>query len=187
MARMEGVGPARRSLITELLLWGIRRRLGRLSETWPIVAHRPGILRWWGAFEMALQRSRLVDEKLKTLAQLKVSALVGCEACLDFHAADGRRHGVSDQQLRSLATYEQSDAFSELEKAVLDYAVAMTRTPANVPVEVFRRVRESFDEGQMVELTIAIAQENFRARFNRPFGIRAAGFSEGAYCPVPEA
>jgi hypothetical protein len=38
----------------------------------------------------------------------------------------------------------------------------------------------------MVELTAAIAQENFRARFNRPFGVEAAGFSEGAFCPLPE-
>jgi hypothetical protein len=36
----------------------------------------------------------------------------------------------------------------------------------------------------MVELTSAIAWENFRARFNRGFGIEAEGFSAGAVCPV---
>ena len=36
----------------------------------------------------------------------------------------------------------------------------------------------------MVELTAAIAWENFRARFNRGFGIEAEGFSVGAVCPV---
>jgi hypothetical protein len=35
-----------------------------------------------------------------------------------------------------------------------------------------------------VELTAAIAWENFRARFNRGFGIDAEGFSEGAACSV---
>jgi len=36
----------------------------------------------------------------------------------------------------------------------------------------------------MVELTAAIAWENFRARFNRGFGIEAEGFSEGATGPA---
>ena len=37
------------------------------------------------------------------------------------------------------------------------------------------------------ELTSCIAWENYRARFDHAFGIEAAGFSEGAFCPVPSA
>jgi hypothetical protein len=33
---------------------------------------------------------------------------------------------------------------------------------------------------------MAIAWENHRARFNRVFGVLAEGFSEGAFCPMPE-
>jgi hypothetical protein len=39
----------------------------------------------------------------------------------------------------------------------------------------------------MVELTSAIAWENYRARFDHAFGIEAEGFSAGAFCPLPEA
>jgi alkylhydroperoxidase family enzyme len=62
----------------------------------------------------------------------------------------------------------------------------MTRVPVDVPDELFARLREHFDDAQLVELTATIAQENFRARFNRPFEVGAAGFSEGAYCPLPQ-
>ena len=62
----------------------------------------------------------------------------------------------------------------------------MTRTPADVPAELFETLRKQLRPEQLVELSAAIAQENFRARFNRPFGIEAAGFSEGAFCPLPE-
>jgi len=71
-----------------------------------------------------------------------------------------------------------------LEKRVLRYAVALTRTPAEVPEELFNSLREHFDPQQMVELTAAIAWENFRARFNRGFAVEAEGFTEGAICPV---
>jgi alkylhydroperoxidase family enzyme len=86
-----------------------------------------------------------------------------------------RAGGISEQQLADLAHFEESPAFSELEKRVLRYAVAITHTPAEV---------SHLDPKQMVELTAAIAWENFRARFNRGFGIEAEGFSEGAACPV---
>ena len=37
----------------------------------------------------------------------------------------------------------------------------------------------------MVELTSAIAWENYRARFDHAFGVEAEGFSGGAVCAVP--
>jgi alkylhydroperoxidase family enzyme len=57
----------------------------------------------------------------------------------------GRREGVSEQQLADLAAFEGSPAFSELEKRVLRYAVALTRTPADVPGELFNGLREHLD------------------------------------------
>ena len=99
----------------------------------------------------------------------------------------GRGEGVSEQQLADLADFERSPAFSEVEKRVLRYAVALTRTPADVPEELFNSLREHFNPKQMVELTAAIAWENFRARFNRGFGIESEGFTEGAACPVHAA
>jgi 4-carboxymuconolactone decarboxylase len=60
----------------------------------------------------------------------------------------------------------------------------MTRTPVEVPDELFAALRNHFDERQMVELTSAIAWENFRARFDHALGIEAEGFSEGAVCAV---
>jgi alkylhydroperoxidase family enzyme len=98
----------------------------------------------------------------------------------------GRAEGLSEQQLRELSRHRESSAFSELEKLVLDLSVAMTRTPSDVSDELFQSLQRHFSAPQLVEIVTAIAQENFRARFNRPFGVEAAGFSEGAFCPLPE-
>ncbi|TDI99454.1 MAG: carboxymuconolactone decarboxylase family protein [Deltaproteobacteria bacterium] len=69
---------------------------------------------------------------------------------------------------------------------MLDYAVELTRTPVEVPNELFTQLREHFDESELLELTAVIAWENYRARFNHALGIGSGGFSEGAYCPLPE-
>lgn len=98
----------------------------------------------------------------------------------------GRAAGITEAQLRELAAYKQSTVFSALEKLVLDYASEMTRTPVDVPETLFVALRRHFNEAQLVELTAAIAWENYRARFDHAFLIEAQGFSEGKYCPLPE-
>jgi hypothetical protein len=68
----------------------------------------------------------------------------------------------------------------------MEYAEELTKEPVQVPDELFARLREHFDEEQIVELTAAIAIENFRSRFNNALEVEPAGFSEGLYCPMPE-
>jgi alkylhydroperoxidase family enzyme len=95
--------------------------------------------------------------------------------------------GVSEEQLRDLHCYETSAAFDPVERLVLDLAVVLAQIPSDVPDELGKRLREHFDEAQLVELASAIAWENYRARFNRVFGIGPGGFSgEGDYCVLPE-
>ncbi|MEM9176491.1 MAG: hypothetical protein AAGC67_14810 [Myxococcota bacterium] len=80
-----------------------------------------------------------------------------------------------------------SDAFDAVDKLVLDYAEALTRTPATATDDQVATLLEHFSEEQLVELTGAIALENFRARFNRGFDVADQGFSDGAVCALPEA
>jgi len=53
---------------------------------------------------------------------------------------------VTEAQLHDLAVYRDSPAFSPLEKLVLDYAAAMTRTPVEVPDALFAALRAEFGE-----------------------------------------
>jgi alkylhydroperoxidase family enzyme len=56
------------------------------------------------------------------------------------------------------------------------YAEAMTITGQKVTDELFAEVRRHFSEDQVVELTAAVALENFRSKFNVALGIEAQGF-----------
>lgn len=85
-----------------------------------------------------------------------------------------------------LAEFERSGHFDAREKQTLRLTVALTRTPAEVPDELFAVLREEFSERELVELTNAIAWENYRARFNRTFAIGSENFSKGQFCPLPE-
>ena len=95
--------------------------------------------------------------------------------------------GVTESQLAALPDFEDATEFSGTEKLVLRYAVAMSKTPVEVPDDLFQALRELFDERQLVELTSAIAWEYYRARFDHAFGIESEGFYKGALCLLPQA
>ena len=105
---------------------------------------------------------------------------------MDIGSAVGRAAGVTEEQLRDLRRYRDSPAFTPVERAVLDYAVAMTAAPVEVSEQLFAELRRHFDAEQMVELTATVAWENYRARFDHALGIEAQGYSEGAFCVLPE-
>ncbi len=86
----------------------------------------------------------------------------------------------------NLSRHRESDVFGPVESLVLDLAVAMAATPANVGDELFAQLQKHFTNPQLVELVTELAQANFRSRFNRAFQCRPAGFSDGLFCPLPE-
>ncbi len=186
MARIQGVPEREAGLLGRFAYRFSRRRFGKVAEPLTVTAHHPRLLFGSGMMELALDGSHLVDERLKELAALKTAAIIGCEFCIDIGSALARHSGITEEQLRDLSRYETSQPFSSLEKLVLSYATQMTQTPVAIPEDLFDALREHFDEAQMVELTSAIALENYRARFNHAFGIGSQDFSEGAYCPMPE-
>lgn len=182
-AEPHGLDPMRR-----LAFSATKRTYGRKLEPTGIIAHHRPLLAGIGALSAADEYfSHAVDESLKHLARLRAAQLVGCEWCLDFGSYLAQKSGRGAEQLRELATWRESERFDERERLVLEYTEGVTRTPVEVPDKLFARLREHFDERQLVELTMVVALENLYARFNWAMGIEGEGFSEGMYCVRPQA
>ena len=84
--------------------------------------------------------------------------------------------GASEDKIRQLPAWRESALFSPMERDALEYAERITITGETVTDELFARLRSHFSEGQIVELTAAVALENFRSKFNPALGIEAQGF-----------
>jgi len=84
--------------------------------------------------------------------------------------------GAAEDKIRDVERAAQSALFADDERAALAYAEAMTITGQKVSDALFTRLRSYFSEAQIVELTAAVALENFRSKFNVALGIEAQGF-----------
>jgi alkylhydroperoxidase family enzyme len=79
-------------------------------------------------------------------------------------------------RLAEVAGWRDSRVFSEAERVALEYAERMTITGQSVDDAMFTQLKQHYSEAQIVELTAAVALENFRSKFNPALGIEAQGF-----------
>ena len=86
------------------------------------------------------------------------------------------RAGASAAKILDVERAGDSPLFSEAERAALAWAEAVTVTRQRVTDDLFDRVRRAFSDTEIVELTAAVALENFRSKFNVALGIEAQGF-----------
>lgn len=193
MARIKPVSSAQAGLQVKIAGHFTRRSIGELTaretarmiEPVQMYAHVPVLFRGYAKLEQATAKLDRLDKRLHALAELKAATLTQCEYCIDMGPAISRRWGLTDEEILALPSYQTSPLFSELDKLILDYAVGMSHTPAQVPEELSDRLRQHLDDGQIVELTHHIALENMRGRFNLALGIGPVGFSNGMVCATP--
>jgi alkylhydroperoxidase family enzyme len=88
--------------------------------------------------------------------------------------------GDGEAKMAEVSTWRESKLFSEPERLAIEYAERITNNQ-KVDDAFFARLKQHFTEAQIVELTAAVALENFRSKFNPPLAIEAQGF-----CVVPQ-
>ena len=182
MPRIHPVEGRQTPLLLRLLNWGTRRSLGHEVLPFKIIAHNPGFLWPYLLMSRFVQGKTELDPALRALAMHLVARINGCAWCIDFGAAQALRHGVTREKLAAVEDYATSPLFSPAERAALAFAAAVTQVGGRVPEAVFAELRRHLSERAIVELTVAVAAENFYNRINAPLELEAQSF-----CPVPLA
>lgn len=93
---------------------------------------------------------------------------------MDVVPAVGRKRNlVSDEEIREIPNWQDSRILGERDKAAIEYAEEISKTPVTVSGELFGRLKKFFSDEQIVELTASIAYENYRARFSHALHIES--------------
>ena len=165
-----------------------RRQFGKVVEPVQAAAHHRGVTVASGALEMAVARGwTALDEQLRWLALQATSAAIGCSWCIDFGYYESVQSGADPRKVRDVTRWQDSDAYDERERLVLEYTAAVNTTPSSVTAGLVERLREHFSEKEIVELTAWIALENYRSRFNAGLGLSSEGFSDSCVVPLSAA
>jgi alkylhydroperoxidase family enzyme len=80
-------------------------------------------------------------------------------------------NGISAEGATRLLDYKEHPELDDIDKLVVEYAIAVTTAPQRIPEHLFNRLRVHFDEPRIVELTLRISLCGFFNRFNQALQI----------------
>jgi AhpD family alkylhydroperoxidase len=200
MPRLNGVSDRDAGLSAKIAFFFTKRKLAKMAglkslndanniemlEPLRMYAHIPRLLNAYGRLEQAESKLNVLSPRHRALAELKSAMVVRCEYCIDLGSQIARSWGITDEELLALTDYRNAACFSEVDRLILGYATAVSRTPVEVTDELFDALRKHFDTPALVGLTPVITLGNLRGRFNVALGIGSSGFSEGRVCALPD-
>lgn len=163
--------------------WNQKRKYGQVLKPALLWARSPLLFVTVALLYGALDRRRSpLDPVLRSLVTVRVSQINWCRFCVDLNSMTLARRAGSTEKVQQLSNWRESGAFSESERAALDYAEAMTLSDRRVTDDLTARLKRHFDDDAVVELTGLVAFQNLSSKFNAALDVPSQGF-----CEVPAA
>jgi AhpD family alkylhydroperoxidase len=172
-------------LFGRLVAWYARRTYGDVPDNGLALLHNVPVLKAVLGFERRVDKWDRLDPDLKMLAQVASAAVIGCSWCLDFGYFAAHSKGLRVDKLKEVPRWRESDVFTPVERRVLEYAEAMSVTPLTVTDAMADALRADVGVDGFVELTMMVAVENERSRFNSALGLTSQGFADRCELPRP--
>jgi alkylhydroperoxidase family enzyme len=154
-----------------------KKQFGEVPDPLGVMWHNRPVLNAYYGMGGKAEKWAACDPNLKTFAHMAVASLVGCGFCLDLGYFRAHNEKLDVDKAREVPRWRESEAFTPLERDVLEYAEAMTQTPPTVTDELSARLLKALGAPAMVELTGYVAMANLWTRTNTAFGIESQGFA----------
>ncbi len=132
-----------------------------------------------GKVEAYVRKSGL-ERSLLELVKTRASQINGCGYCLDMHTKDARAAGETEQRLYVLPAWREAPFFTPRERAALEWTESLTLLATNdVPDDVYERVKQHFDDKELVDLTLAVTMINTWNRLAVGFRSEVGSYQPG--------
>ena len=146
----------------------IMDRLGH-KNIFKMLSHSESHLHNYCRLGNAIRNHGVLDPCLRELAITRVGILLGAEYEVVAHKRLGRGVGIPEYQIVALEEGASSDAFNEVEKALLAYTDDLVANPG--AGATFETIASHLNAEEMVELTLAITFYIMTSKFLITFGI----------------
>jgi len=121
--------------------------------------------------ETAIAKSG-IEHSLLQLVKIRASQINGCAFCIDMHVKDAVKAGESHQRLHLLDGWRDSPAYTDRERAALNWTETLTRiAKTHAPDADYAMLQAQFSETEIAWLTLSIGAINLWNRVQ--IGLRA--------------
>ena len=133
--------------------------------------HRPRIADAFVEMNQAVMENKgRVTSALKREIAYLSSMTSGCRYCEAHAIRAAERYGSTEERMLHLWDYTTHPAFSAAERAAFDLAIAASQVPNGVTQALAEKMREYWDEGEIVEILGVVALFGYLNRWNDSMG-----------------
>lgn len=141
--------------------------LGFVPNSLLTLQRRPAIVRAFGVLTSAvMDPDGAVDPGFKRLLAHFASRASGCQYCQAHSLLAAGISGMADAKIEAIWEYQTSELYTEAERAALDFALAASSVPNGVDEALMDRLKQHWQEDQIVEILAAICLYGFLNRWN---------------------
>jgi uncharacterized peroxidase-related enzyme len=133
--------------------------------------HRPAIAKAFiGLNQAVMQNQGRVTSALKRLIGFVASNAAGCRYCQAHTIRAAERYGAEADKLNNVWEFRTHPAFSDAERAALEFALAASIIPNAVDAKVQAGLHAHWNDGEIVEILGVIALFGYLNRWNDSMG-----------------
>jgi len=172
-AQLPYVEPEDADELTQRIYKDAEARFKMVLNIFKITGHAPEMAaKMWDIFFEILAEGQ-VDWYTKELLILKATKMGDCLYCVTQHEVVSARLGVTQDQQKDIVgmIYRTSPHFKPNEVAILDLCSYMVLEPEKIPANVWARVKEYYDDGQIVEMVATIGAYLQVSKFGDALGV----------------
>jgi len=145
--------------------------LGVIPNSVRTMSRRPKVAKAFTELNMAVMECHgSVTPEFKRIIGYITSFVSGCRYCQAHTILGSQRFGADEDRLKDAWNYENSDHFTDAEKAALKYAHAAASIPNAVDDEIAAELHKHWEDDDIVEITAVIALFGYLNRWNDSMG-----------------
>lgn len=145
--------------------------LGFCPNSVKTMYHRPSVAHAFIELNKAVMENKgRVSSALKRLVGYISSNVAGCRYCQAHTIRAAERYGADEEKMNHIWEFRTHSAFSEAERAALEFAVASSTIPNSVDDTIAGNLRAHWNDGEIVEILGVIALFGFLNRWNDSMG-----------------
>jgi uncharacterized peroxidase-related enzyme len=165
---MSRISVKRRDDLPEALrpLWDKMKTYGSFESQAGVMAHRAPVFRNVWTLLVELAEEAVLPKRYLELCLVTVSLINRCTYCVSHHTPKLAIQGVSPQGAERLLDYANHPELDDIDKLVVEYAIAVTNDWNRTGDTIFERLKAHFTEAQIVEMTWRTALCGAFNRFN---------------------
>jgi uncharacterized peroxidase-related enzyme len=156
--RLQQVNPEKATGQTKELLNAVKAKLGKVPNTFQVMANSPVTLAAFLGFMGKLEEGSLPFETRNQIA-LAVSEINKCSYCLSAFTAFGKGAGMKEEELLQC---RRAGSKNPKVDAAIKLAQAIVKGRGEVPDDVFNRAKEAgYTDAEIEEITANVAFYTF--------------------------